>query len=891
MAAAAASPEKRLTDLPLLAENERRRLLVDWNRTEVDYPRDRCVHELVDAQARRTPDAIALVFRDKSISYRELSQRVERLAARLHGLGVQKDQRVGIHVDRSLEMVVGLLGILKAGGAYVPLDPGYPRERLSYMISDAQADVLLTQERLKDDLPAEGTQVICLDTFDWSQPTVDGNEFPDYGSESLAYVIYTSGSTGKPKGVMLTHRNVVNFFAGMNKVLGDGPPGTWLAVTSISFDISVLELLWTLTRGFKVIVQEERTTAATAPHTAVKTIAPTAHSSASKPISLSLFYFSGDENQTPADKYRLLLEGAKFADEHGFEAVWTPERHFHAFGGLYPNPSVTSAALAAVTRRVQIRAGSVVLPLHDPIRVAEEWSVVDNLSRGRVGLAFASGWHPNDFVFAPDRYAERKALMYGQIETLRQLWRGESIQRTGGDGKEITLSLHPAPVRQQLPIWITSSGSPDTFRLAGEHGFNLLTHLLGQTVEQVGENIEIYRKAWRDHGHGPGEGHVTMMLHTFVGEDIHEVKETVRRPFTEYLKTSVDLIKKATSAWSSPAVRKVTSAAANGYVDLGRLSDTDMQVILDHSFERYFETSGLFGTPDSCLEMLDKMTRIGVDEISCLIDFGVDVESVLMSLHHLHELNLNQKANSRRQTKPIEVRSIHASAQASDREEADYSIAAQIVRHQVTHMQCTPSLASMLVSYQKSAAALSSLQDLLVGGEALPPSLAKELSSVVKGRIRNMYGPTETTIWSTTQLLPQGADDVTIGRPIANTEIYILDQRGEPVPVGMPGELLIGGEGVARGYLRQPELTAEKFIPHPFDGAPGARLYRTGDLARYRHDGTIEFLGRMDHQVKIRGHRIELGEIEAVLSQHHAVKESVVVARQDGPGDQPWRHI
>ena len=173
---------------------------------------------------------------------------------------------------------------------------------------------------------------------------------------------------------------------------------------------------------------------------------------------------------------------------------------------------------------------------------------------------------------------------------------------------------------------------------------------------------------------------------------------------------------------------------------------------------------------------------------------------------------------------------------------------------------------------------------VLCGGEALPPELARQLLPRAAS-LWNLYGPTETTIWSTACRVEPGDDAVTIGRPIANTHIYILDARLNPTPVGVPGELYIGGDGLARGYLNRPELTAERFIPHPFSSEPGARLYKTGDLARYRPDGTIEHLGRLDFQVKMRGFRIELGEIESVLGQHPAVGQAVVMARQDTPGD------
>jgi natural product biosynthesis luciferase-like monooxygenase protein len=857
--ALATQTEKKLADLPMLTCGEEHQLLVEWNQTQTEHDRSKCIHELFETQVARTPEAVAVVFQDTELTYRQLDMRANKLANHLQHLGVGPEVLIGICVERSIEMLIGLLGILKAGGAYVPVDPTYPRDRIAHVISDSKMPVLITQKPLVASLPEHGAQVICLDTMDWERdekvPTERAKATPD----NLAYVIYTSGSTGKPKGVMLMHRNVVNFFAGMDKVLGTRP-GTWIAVTSISFDISVLELFWTLTRGFKVVIQGSEDKSAP--------IEVVADEVASRKIDLSLFYFSGDESQTPGDKYRLVLEGAKFADQNGLAAVWTPERHFHQFGGLFPNPSVTSAAIAAITKRVQIRAGSVVLPLHDPVRVAEEWAMVDNISNGRVGLSFASGWHSNDFVFFPENYPDRKNLMFQQIETVKKLWRGEKITRRGGDGKDVTLQILPKPVRQNVPLWVTASASPETFRLAGEIGANILTNLLGQTVEELSEKIAIYRKAWHNSGHGSGEGHVSLMLHTFVERDMQTVREKVRGPFTEYLKTSVDLVKKASSAWSFAAFQKPGAKADSSKdIDFNKLSAEDMQALLDHAFERYFATSGLFGTPDSCLKMVNQLKRVGVDEIACLIDFGVDVDSVLTSLKYLSELN--RKSNA-----------------AVGSERGKYTIPNQIKRHRVTHFQCTPSLARMLVSDKDGVAGLGMLQEFLVGGEALPTALAEQLTEIVGGRIHNMYGPTETAIWSTTQLIQKSnATDVTIGRPIANTDIYILNKYSQPAAVGLPGELLIGGEGVARGYLNRPELTTERFVPNPFVPNANARLYRTGDLARYRADGTIEFMGRIDHQVKLRGHRIELGEIETALAAHPLVKESVVVAAEEKTGD------
>jgi acyl-CoA synthetase (AMP-forming)/AMP-acid ligase II/acyl carrier protein len=214
------------------------------------------------------------------------------------------------------------------------------------------------------------------------------------------------------------------------------------------------------------------------------------------------------------------------------------------------------------------------------------------------------------------------------------------------------------------------------------------------------------------------------------------------------------------------------------------------------------------------------------------------------------------------------------------------SLPEQILKHGVTHLQCTPSLARTSVMAPESLPALRSLRRLLLGGEALPPSLARQLHDLLPGRLYNLYGPTETTVWSAAHRVDYIGNTVPIGRPIANTEIYLLDRHQQLVPIGVPGELLIGGDGVARGYLNRPELTAEKFIRHPFNADPDARLYRTGDLARYRSDGAIEYLGRIDNQVKLRGHRIELGEIETVLARASGVREAVVALREDVPGDE-----
>ncbi|ACC81529.1 hybrid non-ribosomal peptide synthetase/type I polyketide synthase [Nostoc punctiforme] len=344
----------------------------------------------------------------------------------------------------------------------------------------------------------------------------------------------------------------------------------------------------------------------------------------SKKMQFSLLYFSSNEAEFSDEKYKLFLEGAKFADRNGFTAVWTPERHFHAFGGLYPNPSVLSAALTSLTKRIRLRAGSVVLPLHNPIRVVEEWSVVDNLSHGRVDLAFARGWNPNDFVLSPDTHADSKEVMFSGIQTVQKLWRGENISLPNGVGKQTDIKVYPLPMQRELSIWITCTGGKERFIEAGASGFNILTALLFQPVEELAQKIALYRETRKQHGYDPDSGQVTLMLHTFIGEDIKVVRNQVREPFIEYMKSSVNL-------WR------------HGSDDLDKLTETEKANLLAYAFERYFHTSALFGTPSTCLEMVQRLHEIGVDEIACLIDFGIDGNTVLASLDSLN--NLRQLVN------------------------------------------------------------------------------------------------------------------------------------------------------------------------------------------------------------------------------------------------------
>ncbi|MEN8217960.1 MAG: amino acid adenylation domain-containing protein [Pseudomonadota bacterium] len=470
------NPKTPTHELPLLTKAEQQQLLA-WNDTATDYPQDLCIHQLFEAQVETTPEAVAVVFENQQVTYRELNTKANQLAHYLQTLGVKPEVLVGICVERSIEMVIGLFGILKAGGAYLPLDPAYPAARLAFMLEDAQVPVLLTQSSLKKKLPETQAQVVCLDVEAETLSQLSSENIKSgVASENLAYVIYTSGSTGKPKGVMISHQALCNHTQWMLDTFPLNDKDKVLQKTPISFDASVWEFYAPLVAGAQLVIAQ------------------------------------------------------------------------------------------------------------------------------------------------PD-------------------WQKDSR---------------------------------------------------------------------------------------------------------------------------------------------------------------------------SLIEMM--------------------------------------------------------------------------AQHQVTTVQMVPSLLQVIISLTKIET-IKSLKRIFCGGEILPVTLMAETLNILNIELINLYGPTEACIDATFWRCFPNHPIVPIGSPIANTQIYILDLYLQPVPVGVPGELHIGGAGVARGYLNRPDLTAEKLIKNPFSDDPNSRLYKTGDLARYLPDGNIEYLGRIDNQVKIRGFRIELGEIEAVLAQHQDVRENAVIVHEASKTD------
>ncbi len=367
-------------------------------------------------------------------------------------------------------------------------------------------------------------------------------------------------------------------------------------------------------------------------------------------IDFGLIFFSSSEAPFSGDKYHLVVESTKFADRHGFSSVWIPERHFTKDGWLYPNPAVLQAALARETSQIHLRAGSVVMPLHNPLRVAEEWAMVDNLSAGRVGVSFASGWHPDDFALFPENYHKRSEEMYRGIEIVRKLWRGEAVRVQGGDGKMIDLKTYPTPIQPELPFWLTAAGNPKTFAGAGEIGAHLLTHMYNQSVDELAEKIRIYREARAGHGHDPATGIVSVMLHTFVSRDEETVRAQVQGPFVEYLKSASYLV-------------NAIAYSRGQKIDMTSLSEQDLQDYLLFVFDRLVSTRRvLFGTPESLLELVSQLKAAGVDEIACQMDFGVASDLVLESLPYLHELK--ERSNTHlleHYATALESKSLHGS--------------------------------------------------------------------------------------------------------------------------------------------------------------------------------------------------------------------------------------
>lgn len=349
-------------------------------------------------------------------------------------------------------------------------------------------------------------------------------------------------------------------------------------------------------------------------------------------IGFTLMFFSAlAEDRPRPDLYEALHAAAMRADALGFRAMWLPERHFHPFGGPYPEPSVLAASLARATTRIRLRAGSVVLPLHHPVAVAERWAMVDTLSNGRVDIALGSGWNPRDFLLSPGTFADRGEVLHRRAEEIRRLWRGESVEFAGPDGQPVAARLLPRPIQPELPVWISSTGNPESFARAGTVGANVLTMLLGSELDDLAPKIARYRAARQAAGHDAGT--VTLMLHAAVHEDGAMVCAAARDPFRAYVRNALDSQRNAHAA--------------------GRLLTPEQrEQMTAFAAERYARGAALFGTPEDCAPLLTRIAEAGVDEIAALVDFGVPDALMLDSLPYLARLGASRHGIAA----PIELR-------------------------------------------------------------------------------------------------------------------------------------------------------------------------------------------------------------------------------------------
>jgi len=336
-------------------------------------------------------------------------------------------------------------------------------------------------------------------------------------------------------------------------------------------------------------------------------------------MKFSGFVFAAEDRYSHAERYAFLYDVADYLDRNGFDALWTPERHFQEFGGCFPNPAVLSAALAARTQRLKLRAGSVVAPHHHPVRIAEEWALVDQLSGGRAGVCFAAGWHKRDFVFYPENFQDRKALMFERIETVRALWAGES-RRFHAAEEDVDVRIYPRPVQPDIPLWLVYSNDPAIWVRAGELGLNVLALL--NTWTTIADGIASYRQARERAGHDPRSGVVTLGLHTFVGENDRDVRRLVEAPLKHYL-SSFLLAKNDDKQLRS---------------ERAPMTEGEKAMILEGAFNDLFESRSLLGDVDKCERVVRRLQSIGVDEVAALIDFGVGFSDVLRSLAHLKAL-------------------------------------------------------------------------------------------------------------------------------------------------------------------------------------------------------------------------------------------------------------
>lgn len=350
---------------------------------------------------------------------------------------------------------------------------------------------------------------------------------------------------------------------------------------------------------------------------------PEARALALAPTFSFIFFSDVIKHIASAEKYRFMRDVVQFADREGFAAVYLPERHFSEFGSIYANSAVVSAYLISQTSRIRFRTAGVSLPLHHPAEVVENWAIIDILSGGRVDLGFGSGWSPKDFILAPDNYENRRAICLERIELIKRLWRGETIEFDGPMGEKIPVQVCPRPIQKELNVWYLVAQNDDSFSLAGKQGYNVFTMLYGIDLAAMSKKIALYRRGREQAGLDPATGIISLMLHTFIHRDRGCVERSVEKPFKEYIGSTIDAHVKA-GLGRDRGVERVTAE--------------EREKILAYSYQRYYKTAALFGDVEDGRRMVDDAIAAGVNDIVCLVDFGVDYAAVMDSLPHLRQL-------------------------------------------------------------------------------------------------------------------------------------------------------------------------------------------------------------------------------------------------------------
>jgi natural product biosynthesis luciferase-like monooxygenase protein len=579
--------------------------------------------------SRKQGYEIALVTTDTVLTAAELIDKTSKVCSLLKAKAVMPCDKVMVLVSDDLSLLPILWALIRLDICCIPVDPSIGKAGVRELKRRCNAEIVVTERKYEAWFDSED----LIFAREAAPMECEDEKSSDAQKNEVFYMCCDLSDGGQTEMIDAVVMGAI--FEDLDRLVAGVQHPSILISRNIPFLRLVIELVWASSRGISVALESLDEKFPAARYLA----AGDTHR-----MKFGLFYFGSYNEYAAGEKYKLLFDTAKFADNNDFNAVWTPERHFNEFGGLYPNPSVLSAALAVSTSNVQIRSGSLVAPLHHPARIAEDWALIDNLSGGRAGISFASGWQYDDFVFFPENYAHRHEHMMSQIDMIKRLWEGEKVAFRNGLGKEIQVAVFPKPIQPKLPVWITVSGRIETFIDAGKIGANILTHLLWQDTGELIEKIAAYRASLRDNGFDPSSGTVTVMVHTYLGEDKEAVRNKVKAPLKNYIRTSTRLIQEMIKTNIENSGSKEVGGRY-GTID-GAIPEELMEELTDIAFNRFYEQAGLLGTIDKCQGMLRRLKGYDVDEVACLIDFGLGYDDILKGLTYLQRLKEMHSGNN-----------------------------------------------------------------------------------------------------------------------------------------------------------------------------------------------------------------------------------------------------